>query len=52
MIGLELRLIFPSLQQNVSPFTLLPQYLVVLGKKVDSAEKIKDCSLHMPMHGT
>lgn len=31
------RLIFPTLQRNDSPFSILPQFLTVLGKKVDSS---------------
>ena len=37
---------FPSLQQNVSPLVLLPEYIGVLGKKIDMAERIKDLVLH------
>ena len=37
-----LRMCFPSIQQNVSPLSLLPSYIAVLGKKIDSAEGVKD----------
>ena len=29
---------FPTLQQNSSPFGLLPNYIGVLGKKIDAGE--------------
>ena len=37
-----LRLIFPTLQRNESPFTLLGQWLSTLGKKIDSATEVQD----------
>ena len=36
------RLVFPSLQKNDSPFTILPTFIQVLGKKIDSATNQKD----------
>ena len=37
-----LRLVFPTLQKNESVFTILPQYISVLGKKIDNAAVQKD----------
>ena len=37
-----LRLLFPTLQKNESPFAILPQWLSVLGKKIDSAATTQD----------
>ena len=33
-----LRIVFPTVSQNTSPSTLLPNFLEVLGRKVDSLE--------------
>lgn len=43
-IGLYLRLglVFPTLQKNQSPFTLLPSFIACLGKKIDSATAQQD----------
>ena len=38
----QLRLVFPALQRNESPFTILPNWLQVLGRKVDSATVIQE----------
>lgn len=37
-----LRLVFPTLQKNDSPFAILPTFIQVLGKKIDSATDQKD----------
>ena len=37
-----LRLIFPTLQKSDSPFSILPQWLNVLGRKIDSASAMQD----------
>ena len=43
---LYLRLVFPSIQRNDSPLSILPQWLSVLGKKVDAASVTQDpCGL-------
>ena len=39
---LYLRLVFPSIQRNDSPLSILPQWLSVLGKKVDAASVTQD----------
>ena len=39
-IGAYLRLTFPSLQQTSSPLTVLPQFLEVLGRKIDNCEDV------------
>ena len=36
------RMTFPTLSHSASPYQSLPAYLLVLGKKIDNAEKIKD----------
>ena len=36
------QLIFPTLQKNDSPFALLPQWLQVLGRKIDVAADLQD----------
>lgn len=42
-----LRLVFPTLQRNESPFTLLAQWLTTLGKKIDTASEVQDIGLHV-----
>ena len=37
-----IRLCFPSPQQNVSPATILPAFLQVLGRKLDQGDDTKD----------
>ena len=41
------RLLFPTLQKNESPFSILPQWLSVLGKKIDSAAQVQDSSFNL-----
>lgn len=41
-LKIYLRLLFPTLQKNESPFAILPQWLSVLGKKIDSAATTQD----------
>jgi hypothetical protein len=36
------RLVIPTLQRNDSPFAILPTFIQVLGKKIDSATDQKD----------
>ena len=38
-----LRCVFPTLQKNDSPFQILPQFLTVLGKKIDQGTLQQDC---------
>lgn len=38
-----LRLVFPTLQQNQSPLTIVPQFLDCLAKKMEHASKEQDC---------
>ena len=38
----QLRLVFPTLQRNESPFTLLGQWLATLGRKIDTAADVQD----------
>lgn len=33
---------FPTLSHNASPFQALPTFLLVLGKKIDRAEKLQE----------
>lgn len=35
-------MIFPTLQKSDSPFSILPQWLNVLGHKIDSASAMQD----------
>lgn len=35
-------MIFPTLQKSDSPFSILPQWLNVLGRKIDSASAMQD----------
>ena len=37
-----LRIVFPSLQQNASPLSILPAFLEVLGRKIDNIEDVVD----------
>ena len=37
-----MRLLFPTLQRNESPFSILAPWLGVLGKKIDSAAGVQD----------
>lgn len=36
------RLVFPTLQQNTSVMSVIPQFLETLGRKIESAEREKD----------
>ena len=45
LVCLCLRLVFPTLQRNDSPFTILPTYIAVLGKKIDHGSTQKDAPL-------
>ncbi|CAJ1359469.1 unnamed protein product [Effrenium voratum] len=36
------KLSFPTISENTSPFSVLPAYLLVLGRKIDSAATCKD----------
>ena len=36
------RLVFPTLQRNESPFTLMGQWLSTLGRKIGSASEVQD----------
>ena len=38
----QLRLVFPILQQNASPSSILPVFLTTLGRKLDNGDAIKD----------
>ena len=38
----HLRLVFPTLAKNDSPLSLLPQFLQVLGKKLENAMSMQD----------
>ena len=40
--GFALRLVFPTLAKNDSPVTMLPQFLQVLGKKIEFAATAQD----------
>ncbi|CAE7838196.1 unnamed protein product [Symbiodinium sp. CCMP2592] len=40
--GASFKLCFPALQQNVSPASILPSFLTVLGRKLDNGEEAKD----------
>ena len=38
----NLRLVFPTLAKNDSPLTMMPQFLQVLGKKIEFATTAQD----------
>ena len=42
MIAASLRLVFPTLQKNDSPLTILPGFVNVLGKKLEAASVTQD----------
>ena len=39
---LKLRLVFPTIQQNMSVMSVLPTFLDTLGRKIENAEREKD----------
>ena len=41
------RIVFPTVAQNVAPISILPQFLEVLGRKVDSCEDVLDSRWHL-----
>ena len=48
--GEELRLVFPTLQENSSPLSVMTQFLETLGRKIDQADgekagMIKGCNV-------
>ncbi|CAE7367832.1 unnamed protein product, partial [Symbiodinium sp. KB8] len=40
--GASFKLCFPSLQQNTSPTAILPDFITVLGRKLDNGDEAKD----------
>lgn len=40
---------FPTVSQTTNPFQVLPQFLLILGKKIDSASVLKASHMHACM---
>lgn len=47
MKGPAEKTMFPTVSQTTNPFQILPQFLLILGKKIDSASAIKAGHLGM-----
>ena len=43
----NLRIIFPTLTENTSAVSILPGFIEVLGRKIDSAEDLVAPSMHL-----